>query len=83
MCCKKQITTPGTVGNQTALMCAAKGASLGALKMLIARGAKVNDVDSEGRTALAYALMLDKPETLECAKVGLRGGQEGIREGLT
>ena len=40
----------GTTGGQTPLMCAAKGASVEALKILLAHGADVHAVDDEGRT---------------------------------
>lgn len=40
----------GTTGGQTPLMCAAKGASVEALKILLAHGADVQAVDDEGRT---------------------------------
>ena len=33
LCCSKPIMAPGTIGNQTPLMCAAKGASLQALQV--------------------------------------------------
>jgi hypothetical protein len=57
-------------------MCAAKGASLGALKILLQRGADVSAIDGAGRTALAYAMTLDKVETLECARVLLAAGSK-------
>ncbi|GAX81811.1 hypothetical protein CEUSTIGMA_g9239.t1 [Chlamydomonas eustigma] len=73
-CCKKPIMSAGTVGNQTPLMCAAKGASVNALKVLLSYGADVHAVDTQGQTALAYALTLDKKETTECAQVLLSYG---------
>ena len=83
LCCKTPIIEKGTVGGQTALMCAAKGCSLGALRVLLAAGTKVDDADSDGRTALAYALALDKSESLDVAKALLEAGacQGGERGG--
>ncbi|KAG1655812.1 hypothetical protein FOA52_015848, partial [Chlamydomonas sp. UWO 241] len=74
LCCGSPIYSEGTAGGQSPLMCAAKGASIGALKILLARGAKPDAVDANGRTALAYAMTLDRRDTLECARVLLAAG---------
>ncbi len=48
--------------------------TLVALQVLLSRGADHGAVDSQGRTALAYAMTLDKRETLDCALVLLSCG---------
>ncbi|KAG1663027.1 hypothetical protein FOA52_005718 [Chlamydomonas sp. UWO 241] len=74
MCCGSSIYSAGSAGGQTPLMQAAKGASIGALKILLARGARPDAVDTNGQTALAYAMTLDRRDTLECARVLLAAG---------
>ena len=50
-------------------------------QVLLSRGALVAAVDSRGHTALAYALTLDKRETLECARVLLACGARPLMPG--
>ncbi|GLC39823.1 hypothetical protein PLESTB_001385500 [Pleodorina starrii] len=79
LCSSKPITRPGTVPGQTPLMCAAKGASVAAVQLLLNRGADVHTVDSEGRTALQHALQLDKAGSLQVAAALLRSGAHPAR----
>ena len=53
------------------------------MKVLLSRGAHPSAVDSDGRTALAYAMTLDKRETLECARVLLARGAKTRMPGPT
>ena len=81
LCCKQDVKKAGTVGGQTPLMCAAKGSSVGALKILLSHEADVRAADGEGRSALAYAMMLDKLESLECARLLLAAGSRTTMPG--
>jgi ankyrin repeat protein len=74
MCCTSDITIPGTAAGMTPLMCAAKGAAIDAIRVLVHRGAKVKATDAAGRTALWHAMHLDKRCTLEVAQVLLAAG---------
>ncbi|GLI60624.1 hypothetical protein VaNZ11_002787 [Volvox africanus] len=74
LCSAKPITVRGTVAGQTPLMCAAKGASVAAVQLLLNRKADVHAVDAEGRTALQHAMHLDKASSLQVAAALLQMG---------
>ncbi|KAG2450455.1 hypothetical protein HYH02_004957 [Chlamydomonas schloesseri] len=82
LCCVKPITVAGTIEGQTPLMCAAKGASVAAVQLLLNRGADVRAVDGQGRTALQHAMALDKPASLQVAYALLQMGarpEQGVQ----
>ncbi|KAG2496092.1 hypothetical protein HYH03_005695 [Edaphochlamys debaryana] len=74
LCCTKVLTAPGTVAGQTPLMCAAKGASVATLQLLLNRGADVNAVDSQGRSSLQHAMHLDRAASIKVAASLLQAG---------
>ena len=54
------------------------------MQLLLSHGAKVRGpeaADSDGRTPLAYAMTLDKIETLECARMLLAAGSKTTMPG--
>ncbi|KAG2495925.1 hypothetical protein HYH03_005857 [Edaphochlamys debaryana] len=74
LCMAKPLTVPGTVEGQTPLMCACKGGSIGAVMLLLNRGADVRAVDAQGRTPLQHAMTLDKGASLKIAAALLQRG---------
>ncbi|PNH11118.1 Ankyrin-1 [Tetrabaena socialis] len=81
LCCTVPLMEQGTVEGQTPLMCAAKGASVSAIQLLLNREANVRAVDSLGRTALQHAMHMDTTASLLVAAALLEAGarpEEGV-----
>ncbi|PNH07632.1 Serine/threonine-protein phosphatase 6 regulatory ankyrin repeat subunit C [Tetrabaena socialis] len=74
LCCTAPITELGTIEGQTPLMCAAKGASVSAIQLLLNRDADFRAVDSLGRTALQHAMHMDTGASLLAAAALLEAG---------